>query len=115
MGSKNEDCLQTNIEKRVASNKKYYIVSGECFKNLLVQSRCEAGKETRKYYLKVEKLSRLMYSYISELKDKKIENEENRYNLLFQNHQSFLKRKKRTAFEKGDCVYILSNPSCLFS
>ena len=110
--SKNEACLQANIEKkkRVASNKKYYIVSGECFKNLLIQSRCKAGKETRKYYLKVEKLSRLMYSYISELKDKKIENEENRYNLLFQNHQSFLKRKKRTVFEKGDCVYILSNP-----
>jgi hypothetical protein len=109
---KNETCLQGNIEKkkRVASNKKYYIVSGECFKNLLMQSRCEAGKETRKYYLKVEKLSRLMYSYISELKDKKIENEENRYNLLFKNHQSYLKRKKRTAFEKGDCVYILSNP-----
>lgn len=110
--SKNEACLQTNIEnkKRVAANKNYYIVSGECFKNLLLQSRCEAGKETRKYYLKVEQLSRLMYSYISELKDKKIENEENRYNLLFKNHQSFLKRKKRTAFEKGDCVYILSNP-----
>jgi len=110
--SKNETCIQANNEKkkRVASNKKYYVVSGECFKNLLMQSRCEAGKETRKYYLKVEKLSRLMYSYISELKDKKIENEENRYNLLFKNHQSFLKRKKRTAYEKGDCVYILSNP-----
>ena len=92
------------------NRKKYYIVSGECFKNLLLQSRCEAGKETRKYYLKVEQLSRLMYSYISELKDKKIENEEKRYNLLFKNHQSYLKRKKRTAFEKGDCVYILSNP-----
>lgn len=92
------------------NRKKYYIVSGECFKNLLMQSRCEAGKETRKYYLKVEQLSRLMYSYISELKDKKIENEENKYNLLFKNHQSYLKRKKRTAFEKGDCVYILSNP-----
>ena len=92
------------------NRKKYYIVSGECFKNLLMQSRCEAGKETRKYYLKVEQLSRLMYSYISELKDKKIENEEKKYNLLFKNHQSFLKRKKRTAYEKGDCVYILSNP-----
>jgi hypothetical protein len=110
--SKNGTCLQVNIEKtkRVASNKKYYIVSGECFKNLLMQSRCEAGKETRKYYLKVEQLSRLMYSYISELKDKKIENEENKYNLLFKNHQSYLKRKKRTPFEKGDCVYVLSNP-----
>ena len=75
-----------------------------------MQSRCEAGKETRKYFLKVEQLSRLMYSYISELKDKKIENEEKKYNLLFKNHQSFLKRKKRTAYEKGDCVYILSNP-----
>jgi hypothetical protein len=109
---KNEVCIQANIEKkkRVASNKKYYIVSGECFKNLLLQSRCEAGKETRKYYLKVEQLSRLMYSYISELKDKKIENEENKYNLLFKNHQSYLKRKKRTAYEKGDCVYVLSNP-----
>lgn len=107
LASKNED--GNEVKKRIAPNKKYYIVSGECFKNLLMQSKC-AGKETRKYFLKVEKLSRLMYSYISELKDKKIENEEKKYNLLFNNHQSFLKRKKRTAYEKGDCVYILSNP-----
>ena len=109
---KNEDSLQVNIEKtkRVASNKKYYIVSGECFKNLLMQTRCEAGKETRKYYLKVEQLSRTMYKYITELNKKQHEDAENKYNLLFKNHQSYLKRKKRTPFEKGDCVYVLSNP-----
>ena len=36
LASKNGTCLQANIEKtkRVASNKKYYIVSGECFDNI---------------------------------------------------------------------------------
>ena len=110
--SENEDLFKVKVEKKKKApvNKKYYIVSGECFKNLLLQSRCEAGKETRKYYLKVEQLSRIMYNYITELNKKQIENEKNKYNLLFKNHQSFLKRKKRTAFDRGDCVYVLSNP-----
>ena len=56
-----------------------------------MQTRCEAGKETRKYYLKVEQLSRTMYKYITELNKKQHEDAENKYNLLFKNHQSYLK------------------------
>ena len=83
-------------------NKKYYIITGECFKCLLMSSRCEKGKETRKYYIQVENLAINMKDYLLELKDKEIEH-------ITRKHNLFLKRKKRSVYEKGNVVYIVSN------
>ncbi len=46
-------------------NKQFFIVSGECFKQLLLSSGTSNGKETRKYYIKVETLASQMKDYIT--------------------------------------------------
>jgi phage anti-repressor protein len=48
--------LYTNKDLRGGNNKKYYIITGETFKALLMTSQMPIGKQTRKYYIKVETL-----------------------------------------------------------
>jgi len=91
-----------NKTKRQPHNKKYYIVTGECLKTLLLQSRCDKGKETRRYYIKVENLARYMKDYILLLNQLKYDN-------LLQNHTRLLKKRKRESYTYGSVIYIVSH------
>jgi phage anti-repressor protein len=52
------------LNAKPGNRKKYYIVSGECYKGLLLSLRTKSGKETRKYYIKVEGLANAMKDYM---------------------------------------------------
>jgi hypothetical protein len=76
--------LTTNSNYKPASNKKYYLVTGESYKCMLMASKAKKGKETRKYYIKVEGLANTMTKYIfaymqtqQEIKYKKLEKNKN--------------------------------------
>ena len=51
-------------------NKKYYIISGECYKNLLMLVKTDKGKQIRKYYIKIENLSKKTYNIIALIQHK---------------------------------------------
>lgn len=56
-----------NIRNEKLGNRaKYYIITGECLKGLLLSANTAKGKEVRKYFIKVEKLAQLMYQVIRE-------------------------------------------------
>lgn len=96
------------LPKMVGNRKKYYIVSGECYKCLLMNSKAKLGKDTRKYFIKVEQLAIRMKDYLNFVnmvaKDMEIKK-------IRDIHQSMLRRKKRTVYERGNVVYIVSNPA----
>ena len=46
-----------NEKNKPGNRKKYYLVTGEAYKCMLMASRSKKGKDVRKYYLKVEKLA----------------------------------------------------------
>ena len=71
--------------KAKMTTKKYYAITGETYKELLILSANKKGKEARKYYLKIEKLAMFYHMYISELhkhlsqqKDKQLKIQENK-------------------------------------
>ena len=47
-----------------AHNKKYYIITGETYKSLLLTSKSVKGKETRRYFIKTETLAVQMKDYL---------------------------------------------------
>jgi hypothetical protein len=106
--------------RKPPSNKKYYIVSGETYKCLLMSSKSKKGQETRYYYIKVETLAIKMKDYLFEFLKRennliKLENElklkekDQEIKKITQNHEQYLKKKMRTPYEKGNVVYVLSN------
>jgi phage anti-repressor protein len=56
------------IPKNGGNNKKYYIISRECYKNLIMLIKTDKGKENRKYYMKIEDLSKKTDKIIYEIK-----------------------------------------------
>jgi phage anti-repressor protein len=81
------DSLKNGNQKNKAKmvRKKYYAITGETYKELLILSANKKGKEARKYYLKIEKLAMFYHMYISELhkhlsqeKDKQLKIQENK-------------------------------------
>ena len=58
------------MNRKVTSNrKKYYAVTGETYKDLLIKSANKKGKLCRQYYLKVEELSIFLKEYMYQLND----------------------------------------------
>jgi phage anti-repressor protein len=53
-----------NLNLKPGNRKKFYIVTGECYKCLLLSSRAKKGKEMRLYYIKVETLANYMKDYM---------------------------------------------------
>jgi phage anti-repressor protein len=47
------------------NGKKYYVVTGDTYKDLLMRAKTVKGKQARAYYRKVEQLAKWMHSYIS--------------------------------------------------
>jgi len=73
------------VNRKTSNRKKYYAITGETYKELLILSSNKKGKEARKYYLKIEKLAMFYHMYISELhkhlskeKDKQLKIQENK-------------------------------------
>jgi len=55
-----------NVPKK-SNRKKYYAVSGECLKMLLQSSKTKAGRDVRRYFVKVEELAFFQHQYIAAL------------------------------------------------
>jgi phage anti-repressor protein len=56
---------RSNNMRGGGSNKKYYIITGEIFKDLLLAAKTPKGKTTRKYYIKIEKLGMMTMNAIA--------------------------------------------------
>ena len=66
---------KNTTDKKIPSNrKKYFIVTGDCLKNLLMTSKTQRGQIIRNYFIKTEKLAMMMFKYLH-LLDKKYINE----------------------------------------
>jgi hypothetical protein len=59
----------------VGRPRKYYIITGEAFKNLLMLAGTDRGKQTRRYYIKIENLARDIVNLSLEEKAKTLETE----------------------------------------
>ena len=113
---------QKNIKK--ITTKKYYAITGDTYKDLLQKSANKKGKETRKYYRKVEQLAIFMKDYISALhkhiletklaekdtlienKNKVIQENEAQINRIHELNKEYLSYKKLN--EKNETIYIVS-------
>jgi phage anti-repressor protein len=65
--SKNKNVQQVNKNSvsRGGSNKKEYMITGECYKLILMLVQTENGKTIRKYYVKVEHLASRTYETLA--------------------------------------------------
>ena len=102
-----------NLELKSSNRKKYYAVTGETYKCLLLSSRTNQGKETRRYYIKVELLARNMKDYIFEhfkiqkqIEIAQTEKEKNKYLSLYnqQTQKHHFHKFKKTC----PCFYIIT-------
>jgi phage anti-repressor protein len=101
-----------NMNRKTSNRKKYYAITGETYKELLILSSNKKGKEARKYYLKIEKLAMFYHMYISELhkhlskeKDKQLKIQENKVMHL----NDFLEAAKE--LKKDEIFYIATSDS----
>lgn len=77
---KNDDLVkkfysQKPENEKLGNRAKYYIITGECLKGLLMSANTVKGKEIRRYFIKVEKLSQLMIKVFKEKDILKFKNE----------------------------------------
>jgi hypothetical protein len=54
--TKNDDLVKNNIFKKTSNRKKYYAVTGKCFKTLLLKSNTLKSNSIREYYINLEEL-----------------------------------------------------------
>jgi phage anti-repressor protein len=100
------------VNRKTSNRKKYYAITGETYKELLILSANKKGKEARKYYIKIEKLAMFYHMYISELhkhlsqeKDKQLKKQENKVMHL----NDFLEAAKE--LKKDEIFYIATSDS----
>ena len=119
------------MDQKFGNRKKYYCVTGSTLKELLMTSRSKKGSEVRKYFIKMESLAILMKNFIIEKLKYKFSILERDFQSLNDNYTSLnddytslnddytslndkynkhLKRLKRTQYEIGNVVYIISHP-----
>ena len=77
--------LENQKNKVKMTTKKYYAVTGETYKELLIKSANKKGKEARQYYIKIEKLAMFyqkytteLYKYIANEQSKQLKHQENK-------------------------------------
>jgi hypothetical protein len=98
--------------------KKYYAVTGETLKKLLMRCGTKKGDQVCDYYLKVEQLAIFMKEYINALhshiletkiaeKDKEISEQKENVNRIHNVNKELLSYKKLN--EKNETVYIVSS------
>ncbi len=85
----------TTNKSRGGHNKNHYIITGETFKQILMGSNLEKGKQMKKYYIKVENLARMTINAISKcckyLSDKQLQEKEK---LLLESKEAYEKQQK---------------------
>ena len=74
--------VTNSINIQNTTSKRYFAITAECFKHLLMNSGTKSGKETRNVYIKIEIAAKLMMHYnnlmhqhVQETEKKQIENE----------------------------------------
>lgn len=111
---RSETILTGNTAPTHVNGKRYYVITGDAFKRLLMLSTTPKGMEARIYYLKTESLAMKMAQYLSQASkvlleskvreaDEKIADFERRNNIL----KDELIREK-TKKEKNQIFYIIS-------
>jgi phage anti-repressor protein len=109
---------QNTIPLQGGINKKYYMISGECYKNLLMLVKTDKGKQIRKYYIKIENLSKKTYNIIALIQHKLNDIKINNLNKDFEEKLKFEKDKniKLSRFvdryhelQKNEIIYIACN------
>lgn len=93
---------------KYGNRKKFYIVTGETYKALLLSSRTAKGKQTRRYYIKVESLANSMKDYLFKIAKIKLENEEKEKTKYMTLYNQNVKKHRFFKFKKdGPCFYII--------
>jgi len=116
--SLNGDQLLLGKKKHTGGKiKKYYAVTGETFKKLLIRCGTSKSDQICDYYLKVEQLARFMKDYISALhkhilenkleeKDKVIQEEKDKFHRIHIVNEEYLSYKKLK--DKNETIYIVT-------
>jgi phage anti-repressor protein len=97
-----------NIPLKPGNRKKFYLITGETYKCMLMSSKARKGKETRLYYIKIETLANTMKDYIYELLKIEI-TQANQKALKFQTLYNTNTQKHHfwKFLIKGACFYII--------
>ncbi len=99
-----------NTSNRGGSLKKYYLITGETYKHLLLMASTKQAKITRKYFIKIEKLASLtnqiIFRCIETIKNIEIADQKKRIDRLYEVNSELLSYKKLT--EKNEYIYLIS-------
>jgi hypothetical protein len=109
---KSHSCLNTN-----GNCKKYYIITGETLKKMLLRAGTRQGDITCDYFIKVESLAKLtnqtIFRYIEFMKERQIQERDNlleqkdsQLNRLHRINAELLTHKKLS--EKNEFIYLVS-------
>jgi phage anti-repressor protein len=106
-----ENFYYSKLNNRNSSNrKKYYAITGDTYKDLLQKSANKKGKQTRKYYRKIEQLAIFMKDYINamhkHLMEVQLAEQEAKINRIHRINEEYLSYKKLN--EKNETIYIVS-------
>jgi hypothetical protein len=113
-----ENSRSSNLPtKKVPHNKKYYAITGDTYKDLLQKSANKKGKQTRKYYRKIEQLAIFMKDYINGMHKHLMEVEldkqktfaaeqEATINRIHNVNEEYLSYKKLN--DRNETIYIVS-------
>jgi phage anti-repressor protein len=128
--------LNLTTDKKAPHNKKYFIVTGDCLKNLLMTSKTQKGREIRRYYIKTETLAREMSNYLIKYhqllvtKETKLRTEAEKKALRIDSYiQHFIKKEKHeyiyiattdinaqeSIFKVGRCKKNLKGRLCVYN
>jgi phage anti-repressor protein len=100
--------LANENKVKPSNRKKYYIVSGEAYKCMLMASKCKKGKEIRMYYIKVENLARQMKDYIMALLKQENDKKTKENTRLLKLHNQMTQKHQYYKFKtKGPVFYII--------
>lgn len=78
----------------------------ECFKAICMMSNNDMGKKVRTYYLDLEKVFK---RYVTLQHEEQLEKEQDKLLKLTTKYNKLLRNKKRSVFDKGNVVYIVSH------
>ena len=103
---------QANLQNsHGGQNKEHIFLTVDCFKSLCLLANSEMGKQTKRYYLDLEKVFKKYI--VLEFEEKQLQMKQENAKLL-QLHNSSLMRHSYFKFDKGPSFYILLGPEQVF-
>jgi hypothetical protein len=110
-----KNCPSSNLTRVKKNNrgtnfKKYYIVTGETYEDLLMKSTSKSGKQSRKFYRKTINLAKIMRDYIVATYQYNI-NKQLKEQTAQLNHANTINKELLTfklMKEKNESVYVMS-------